>query len=220
MSFNSVLEIIKSGKDILSSESVDRQISAIFCQIKTIYSDISDASIAAAKAALKSENSLHNWEKCIEIAIPHLVAAYAISKKALGLTKKTRFLLLFTSDEYLIPENERHNYLSYTALLSGEISLLYKIIGQLTNAKDWHNVAVSDYQTALNMLYSDLIYLKSLDSSYVNERDEMVDEGSFPARCDRPSTFLHTIEITEKGKRYIDNEKQNKINAFVDAISI
>lgn len=220
MSFSSVLEIIKSGKSFLSSEAVDRQISAIFEQIKTIYFDISDSNTAAAKAALKSEDSIHNMKKSIEIAIPHLVAAYTISKRALDLTKKTRFLLIFTSDEYLIPYNERPDYLSYVALLSGEISILYKRIGQSTNSKEWYNVAINDYQASLNMFYSDLYNLKSINSSYVHEWKEIDDDESLAAaHMDRTPVATKNIEITEEGERFKNKEIQRKMKLFIDSIS-
>lgn len=185
-----------------------------------IYFDISEANIAAAKSALKSEDSRYNQKKCIEIAIPHLVAAYTISKKALDLTKKTRVLVVFTIDEAVISYSERPRYLSYLALLSGEISILYKRIGQLNNSKEWHGVAVNDYQTSLEIFYSDLENLKSISSSYVHEWEEIDDDALAAAHTDGFARPRHHIEITTEGEKYRTKEKQTKMMEFIDAISI
>lgn len=221
MSFNALLGILKSGKSFYSAEAVDRQISAIFEQIKTIYLDVSDAHIAAARAALKSEESRYNQKKSIEIAIPHLVAAYTISKKALGLTKKSRILFVFTVDENLISYNEKPRYLSYLALLGGEISILYKKIGQINNSKEWYNIAVNDYQASLDLFYSDLENLKSISSSYVHEwKDIDSDDALAAAHTDGFARPKHHIEITIEGEKYRIKENQKKMKIFMDVIRL
>lgn len=214
------MQILKLGKSYFSSEVVDRQISAIYDQTKTIYTDVSDANIAAAKEALKSEDSRYNLGKCVEISIPHLVAAYTISRKALRLTKKTKFLFIFTIDEDLISRKDRPDYLSYLALLSGEISTLYRKIGQINNSKEWHDIAINDFQESLDLFYYGLNNLKSIDEAYVDEFERYdPDDEIIACHTERCSIPKHCIEITYKGEKFRNKEIEKKMNEFIDAIS-
>ena len=207
----------KCASGAYSLASFRAEVDNIYQQIKAIYSDISHAHVNSAKQALLAAESSNYRVHEILDAISHTRDAYNVSNVALDKTREVRSLFFFTSNEAVIPYNERDSYHNLLAHLAGIISILYRSINESKSSEDWKKTAIGNFRLGFNISREEL---KSINPNFVDIEYEE-DNNNYGAATGDGALCRGNYEyeiITEDGYKCIENQRNLKAEDFEKSI--
>jgi hypothetical protein len=167
----------------------------VFNEIGRVYIDMAEAHMASAQQAFMAFRNSRDPESEIRSAMNHLRDSYNIYAKAVRRTVEERFMLFWTFES---KPDCRHKSCLLVVNIATVLSLLYRELGEVENAREWRRAALGSFDYYAENYFSDPLihyHLMSISKEYVDER-----QGG---NVRNPRTELY---ISLKGHQYVENK--------------
>ncbi len=204
--------------NISNSIQVGMEIESIYNVISSIYSNISKAYYNTAKESIIAAEHCKDPAIELRMAKNNLVSAYEMAKNIQNMQIKKKILIIFTTtDKVLQDENYRSYYLNLS-ILSAYISLLYRKLDEKENEKRWEKETFIQFDIFLHNMELNDNEKKQLfnnSSGYVSYHSET----DFMPGADRsadPDIIIHDeyYDLTDLGVKYQEKMKRKLLTEF------
>lgn len=211
--------LVKIISKIIQNQSFEKEIDALYNEIKSIYIDFSSVYFLSAKQSLKS-----NTKEETRAAIHHFIDAYNTLKTLSAKKRKKIYLWGWYTKEFdVIDIGSRQSLNKILTSISVIISILYFKIYEYNNYMYWQRCSLRNKINELSFMTIPIDELERINSSFIEideweEDDYCGDYGD--GGVHKCGTITHRYKVISKdGKQYIRKKKKELLKKFIKDIT-